>query len=236
MTKISFRHELKYLITEAEAQNLERRLEVLMKKDPHAKDGTYFIRSLYFDNCFNSAYEEKMGGSDSRKKYRIRFYDCKDDVIKLECKHKEGKYIHKVSASLSREETNGILAGDYHWLLEKEQPLYKEFYFFLQEKGKPKVIVDYDRTPYIYPFGDVRITFDRHVRSSFMNLTSQEELFCQRIPAAEVLEPGFLILEVKFTEYLPSAIKGLLEIPDSIYTAASKYVMCLDKEFEYNVI
>ena len=67
---------------------MELRMKHLLKKDPHASDGGYMIRSLYFDDYWNSAYEEKESGILMRKKYRIRIYDYSDRSIKLERKKK----------------------------------------------------------------------------------------------------------------------------------------------------
>lgn len=79
-----FRNEWKYLISTSEKELLELRMKHLLKKDPHASDGGYMIRSLYFDDYWNSAYEEKESGVLMRKKYRIRIYDYSDRSIKLE--------------------------------------------------------------------------------------------------------------------------------------------------------
>lgn len=79
-----FRNEWKYLISTSEKELLELRMKHLLKKDPHASDGGYMIRSLYFDDYWNSAYEEKESGVLMRKKYRIRIYDYSDRSIKLD--------------------------------------------------------------------------------------------------------------------------------------------------------
>ena len=50
-----FRNEWKYLISTNEKELLELRMKHLLKKDPHASDGGYMIRSLYFDDYWNSA-------------------------------------------------------------------------------------------------------------------------------------------------------------------------------------
>ena len=229
-SKAIFRHELKYFVSEAEKELIARRLSTVMQKDMHVKDGTYFIRSLYFDDRKASAYEEKMAGTNERKKYRIRIYNGEDNVIRLECKRKEGQYINKTSAMLTREETDKLIAGDFSFLRDREEQVCKDFYLEYVLNGmKPAVIVDYDREPYVYEYGDVRITFDMHVRGGMF----EEGLFDKRLPVIEVLEPGQLIMEVKFTEYLPSVIKDLLQVDESIYTAASKYVLCLEKRKEY---
>lgn len=227
---LKFRHELKYFISEAEKEIIARRLQTAMQRDAHVKDGTYFIRSLYFDDRLESAYEEKLAGTNERKKYRIRIYNLEDSVIRLECKRKEGQYINKISAKLTREETDKLIAGEYDFLKDREEAVCKEFYLECALNGmKPAVIVDYDREPYVYPYGDVRITFDEHVRGGVF----EQSLFDKALPVMEVLEPGQLIMEVKFTEYLPEVIRDLLKVDDCIYTAASKYVLCLEKRKEY---
>ena len=107
-----FRHELKYLITSYQKDIIEKRLECFLERDSHVENGVYMIRSLYFDDRVYSAYEEKLMGTEDRKKYRIRCYNYSDHTIKLECKNKQGSYIYKEAASLSREDTERIIAGD----------------------------------------------------------------------------------------------------------------------------
>lgn len=229
--KPKFRHELKYLISEQEKEALIRRLSLFMQADAHTGSGSrgYMIRSLYFDDRFERAYKEKLAGVETRKKYRIRIYNCSDKVIKLECKHKQGQYIHKTSAPLTRIQTQAIIAGDYDFLLLRDEPLCREFYLECAMNGmSPKVVVDYDRIPFVYPYGDVRITFDCGIRAGLFT----DNLFDEKLPVTTVIEPGMLIMEVKFTEYLPEFIRKLLPVADSAYMAYSKYTMCLEKKKE----
>ena len=78
--KEHFRNEWKYLISTSEKEVLNLRMK---------------IRSLYFDDYWNSAYEEKESGVLMRKKYRIRIYNYSAESIKLERKKKFGSYIYK---------------------------------------------------------------------------------------------------------------------------------------------
>ena len=123
-----FRNEWKYLISVGEKELLRLRMSPFLHLDPHADEGGYMIRSLYFDDYWNSAYEEKEAGILMRKKYRIRIYNYSDRSIKLERKKKHGSYIFKESAPLTREEVEKILAGDYEFLLKSQYPLCREFY------------------------------------------------------------------------------------------------------------
>ncbi len=74
-TQERYRHELKYLINEGEHAALACRMAPVFKLDKHARAGGYTIRSLYFDDYCNSAYEEKDAGILMRKKYRVRIYN-----------------------------------------------------------------------------------------------------------------------------------------------------------------
>ena len=69
-----YRHELKYLINEGDAELLKERLDLVLEKDPHTINGEYSIRSLYFDDYYHSAYGTKLMGVSERQKYRIRLY------------------------------------------------------------------------------------------------------------------------------------------------------------------
>lgn len=224
-----FRHEQKYIITYAEKEALIRQFLPVVKRDMHGGDTGYTIRSLYFDDVWESAYEEKIAGTYERRKYRIRIYDYSDNVIKLECKEKQGNYIHKTSARLSHEEFEWILQGKYEFLLQRQENLCKEFYFqCMSKRMRPVVIVDYERDAFVVKTGDVRITFDSHVRSGWMSY----DVFDNGIPTYEVMKPEELIMEVKFTEMLPEYVRRLVAPKAREQVAASKYTMCAEKKWE----
>ena len=82
-----YRHELKYEIPHADYEAMRRRLRLIMTSDPHASaDGTYRIRSVYFDNSEDRALREKEDGIGKREKFRIRYYNGDTSVIHLEKK------------------------------------------------------------------------------------------------------------------------------------------------------
>lgn len=223
----AWRREVKYLISDSEAEVLKKRFSFLLRTDPHAevRQG-YFVRSLYFDDDQLSAYDQKIAGTDYRKKYRIRIYNMRDDVIMLERKRKEGDGIQKVSAPLTVPDLNRILQGDYECLLSGEDRLYRDFYADLRScRLHPVVTVDYERIPFVSPYGDVRLTIDSRIRC----LEAAGSLFDGGKPSYEVSDPGTRILEVKYTQYLPDMIRDLLQIGSCVEIAASKYVMSLQK-------
>ena len=226
-----YRHELKYIISEGEHKLLATRIKACLKQDYYASlsGGEYLIRSLYFDDPFDSALWEKASGVGSRDKFRIRIYNYSDSAIKLERKHKEGQYIKKDSVSISREDCDEILRGKFECLKRNPDPFAMQFYgIFVSNHLRPKVLVDYTREPYVFPAEDVRITFDKNVRTA-LRCT---DLFNPNVVTYPVWDlRNCMILEVKFNESLPFYVQELLTLGSSQRTAASKYVFCRQYEF-----
>lgn len=228
--KAIYRHELKFQISNSDRDIQEARMRDILSLDAHGGENGYLIRSLYFDDYWESAYEEKLMGTATRKKYRIRIYDHKDSVIKLECKNKQGSYIYKKAADITREEFYKILQGEFRFLLQHKEAVCHEFYVACtSDMLRPRVIVDYDRTPYVYDAGTVRITFDSHVRAA----VGSYDIFDRNIPTIEVMPANQLIMEVKYTECLPQIIQNIIPQDHGEYIAASKYCMCYEEKMRF---
>lgn len=226
MSREIYRNEWKYLISWGEKELITSRIAPLLHPDPNAVNGGYLIRSLYFDDYWNTAYEQKDDGVLERKKYRIRIYNYSDHSIKLERKKKYGAYIYKQSAKITRSEFEAILAGDYNFLLKSSQPLLQEFYVECRcHNLRPRTIVDYEREPWILDAGTVRITFDQNVRAAVGSF----DIFDPSLPCLSVIDPGRLVMEVKFTEFLPRLVQDILPPQREEMTAVSKYVLCYEK-------
>jgi len=223
MSGREFRHEQKYFINTLDYLVVAQRLGRCMDRDPHADiHGNYFIRSLYFDDTDDTAFRTKLEGTDIRDKYRLRIYNMKDDVIKLERKHKEGQFILKDSLPLSREECDALLEGDPRFLLRRSHPFARQMYReFLTRPLCPKVIVDYEREAYIHPLEDVRVTFDKGVRTGYRST----DLF-RRIPTFPVIDDYDMVMEVKFNRTLPVFLRSLLQTGSHARSAVSKYCLC----------
>ncbi|OQB25429.1 MAG: VTC domain protein [Firmicutes bacterium ADurb.Bin182] len=228
MKQPGYRHELKYYINQGNYTLLSNRLRLTMELDKYCrKNGEYFIRSLYFDDWDNNAFRTKLEGVDDRDKYRIRIYNFTDSAIKLECKHKENSYILKNSLMITREEAESLIAGDFDFLLQRPEPFAKIMYFNFRTKLlKPRVIVDYSREAYVFPLEDIRVTFDKNVRTAFRTT----DLFERAIPTYPVVQDYDMIMEVKFNRYLSTYIRDLIQISSAQHSAISKYCLC--RKFE----
>ncbi len=220
-----YRNEWKYVISLKESELLKKRLMPYVKLDSHAVDGGYEIRSLYFDDYKNSAYVQKLMGVYTRKKWRIRIYNFSDSKIALERKRKQGNYIFKESADLTREEFEKILEGDVGFMLGRKENLCKEFFVeHTVNLLRPKVIVDYDRVPLILDEGTVRITFDSEICAAVGGF----DIFDPTLPRLPAQEQGRLVLEVKYTEFIPQLLRLLLPADGQEFVAFSKYVACYE--------
>lgn len=229
---IPMRHELKYHITPAEMSVLRSVLTPTMQLDPNGDEhNEYHIRSLYFDTINDDALEEKIAGVGNRKKYRIRIYNFSDRVIKLECKSKYGDLISKQSVSIPRELAEQLIAGDPDGLQRMRHPLLHDVFREMRTRLlRPAVIVDYVREAYIHPAQDVRITFDKTLRTGLMS----SDMFNPMLPTFPVFDDAVEILEVKYNEFLPTYIQAILSGVTAQRSAVSKYTWCRryeNKEF-----
>ena len=219
---MKYRHEWKHEINYLDRLVLLSRLSAVMQRDPHAVDGVYRIRSLYFDNLNDKALREKIDGVNEREKFRIRFYNGDTSFIVLEKKSKKGGLCAKLSCRLTAEEAQRIVDGDIGWLASADRPLCVEFYSKMNSQGlRPRTIVDYTREPFVFGPGNVRVTIDREIRTGafrtdFLNPNTLT------LPAGE----SPILLEVKWDAYLPDIIRDAVTITGRRVSAFSKYQQC----------
>lgn len=218
---MNLRHEWKHEITPADMIILKQRLSAVMKLDSHAKNGLYHIRSLYFDDLYDTALYEKIDGVNMRVKYRLRYYNSDTSFIVLERKSKISGLCRKESIPVSRHDA-ALLSGDCVFSVgELESPKARELYAVMQSKAlRPKTIVDYTRIPFTFSPGNVRVTIDYNIRCGVLT-TDFLNPDCLTVPAGD----SPIILEVKWDAFLPEIIREAVELNRSA-TAFSKYAAC----------
>lgn len=219
---MKYRHEWKHEISCSDRLVLRQRLQAVMKRDEHAVNGAYLIRSLYFDNASDKALREKIDGVNIREKFRIRYYNKDTSVIHLEKKSKINGLCAKESAPMTKNQVQSLLLGDYDWMLSTKIPLIQELYSKMMSQGlRPKTIVDYTREPFVFGPGNVRVTLDYDIRTG-MQSTDFLNPDCVTVPAGD----SVTILEVKWDEFLPDLIRDAVQIPNCRTGAFSKYAAC----------
>ena len=228
-----YRHELKYEISAANYYPLRQKLRAVLRPDSHADEtGRYMITSLYFDNCFDKALEEKISGISKREKFRLRYYGNDTSLIFLEKKQKVNGLCLKTSIPVSLAQCEEILSGNWQHLAGSEQPLLAELAFKMNTQLlRPRTVVRYWREAYIYRPGNVRITFDRNITTGLR----PEHFFDSQSPLPAEMTTGTMdrpaaassmVLEVKYDEFMPDMIRTILQPHCTRVQAFSKYAQC----------
>lgn len=215
---------MKHVINTADMLAIRQRMRAVARPDPHAENGAYKIRSLYFDNADDKALREKIDGVNCREKWRIRYYNLDPaSVIHLEKKSRTCGLGTKYDAVLTKEEAAAIVRGETDWMIDaKDRPLVQEFYSAYKNQGmRPVVIVDYTREPFIYAPGNVRVTLDYDIRTGLKNTDFLDPL-CVTVPARDAP----ILLEVKWDAFLPDVIRDAVKLRDRSAQAFSKYAQC----------
>ena len=219
---MQYRHEIKHLITPADAVAIRRNMSAVASVDPHAReDGCYRIRSLYFDDLNNTVLWEKLDGVNERRKFRIRYYNEDLSFIMLECKMKRDNVGCKLQERLTEEELRRIMAGDTAWMAVSGRPLLVTLYTEMKVKGlRPKCVVEYMRVPFVYGPGNVRVTIDWNIR------TGPPGQFMDPRGLTLPVDGNPMLLEVKWDDYLPGVIRRAAALKSRGPTAFSKYAAC----------
>lgn len=220
-----FRHELKFVCTVAELAIIESRLRAVMHPDPHADaEGRYRIRSIYFDDIHKTCYYDNENGIDPRVKFRIRIYNRSPERILLERKIKQRSLTGKDFCLLKRDECEALIAGRVFMDLPEEAICGLHGDFLREYEGRhmrPVVLIEYERKPYIYPHGNVRVTFDMDISASHC----VGRLFDDNISRVFFLPQGQHVMEVKYDDYLPDEIAGIVNYPHLRRGAFSKFYL-----------
>ena len=217
----NFRKELKYNISNKDFYIIHHNLQHLINKDPNCKGDYYTISSIYFDDYKKTSYNQVKNGISNRWKYRIRFYNYDDSYIKLEKKHKINGLTNKTSVRITKEILNDILNNKIK-VEEKNNSLLNEFIVKIKKDLlRPIICIEYDRIPFVYKLGNVRITLDYNIRytNNYSDLFNSEK---------RVYYLKDKILEVKYNELIPDFIRYRLELNHLEQVSFSKFNNCIE--------
>ncbi len=215
---ITMRHEEKFICSDRQLAVLKSRLQTILPLDHHQTGEDYQIRSLYFDTFEDRYYQESLNGIKKRHKYRIRFYNMKDDFFRLERKDTDGRLKNKSIAPVDKDLVLNLLDGG--GFTDSDNELLKEVYVLQQTEGlRPVSIVDYRRTAFTYPTGNIRVTFDRNISCT----GKVTDLFDEHALLYPVMPYGKHVLEIKYDGILPGYIARALDIGSLQQISFSKY-------------
>ena len=211
-----YRYEIKYLISNNDFDFLKHNLNILLKKDSHCIGDYYTISSLYFDDYNKTSYKQVSYGISERWKYRIRFYNYDDSYISLEKKYKVNGMTNKKSIKITREIFNLILSHNIK-ISKSNDPLLNEFILKMNTDFlNPIILIEYDRIPYTYKLGNVRITLDYNIRYT----NKFNDLFDNKKKVYYLSEK---ILEVKYNGFIPDFVRYKIKLNHLEQTSFSKF-------------
>ena len=220
------RHELKYLVSEAQAAAIAAHIRPYMRPDAHSIEGPYPLVSLYLDTDDLRFCRESLDGVKNRFKLRIRSYSDEPDAPRFfEIKRRINQIIVKTRARVSDRDVASLLAGTNRPLWDGSEAYrnLEQFLYYQRRVGaKPVVRVRYLRQALESELGGhVRVTFDRQL---CLNVTQTPTVRLngdgwQRLP-----EHG-VILEIKFTGGCPAWLGRLVHCLGLRRQSISKYAI-----------
>lgn len=218
-----YRNEWKYEFPSEYIGPLSARLSGVLEPDKFGDDGTYLVRSLYFDDYDNNCAKDTESGLSDRYKYRIRYYNNDNQFLKLERKEKKEGMCHKDSCKLTHEEYAKILNGEMYDLLWCDsKPLLRQLAIDMMTKMmRPKVVIDYVRKAFVNEEFNIRITIDQAISASH-----ELDKFLDGDYLRYAIQGRYKnVLEVKFDDILPGYIKYLINDQIMVRQSFSKYYL-----------
>jgi len=234
---IEFRRlEIKYLIDRTRRTGLARELQAFLRPDVHGgRDGTYRVRSLYFDSPDYMAYHEKLDGEAERHKFRVRVYGedpSQATVVRLEVKSRYLNYIQKITVEIPRDGYKEVELAFRRrtlppaWLMNTDT-LSKEFLRLQRQRNmEPKVLIQYRRQAFERCGSNrIRANFDDELVAS-----RSLDLLGPLQGARRVLQSGHAIFELKVDGAMPYWMHMLIAKYDLQDQALSKYCYAVRSE------
>lgn len=223
------RYEFKYLLSQTKCDEIENEVRHFMAYDGHAHpefENRYLVRSLYFDNAETENYYEKIDGTKTRRKFRVRTYGMapeKNLPIFLEEKgrHNNRTYKHRIPV---RYDDLDLLINPARCMelldIYPNVPLIETFIFdIIRRRLKPMVLVDYLRRPYTSAYDmNFRLTFDSSLSAAAVN-----NLYPSSTVPRYLSNAGWTILEVKFHRRIPAWFHRILQAHSLHRTSISKF-------------
>ncbi len=212
-------YELKFLIEDRLAAEVETWSRRALKPDPHGQSelgGAYRTTSLYFDTPELDVYHRSP--KYRRRKFRARRYGLTSWVY-LERKRKSGDRVSKRRVVVPESDLARLAVelGPEDWA---GRWCHRRI---AVRRLMPACRLAYSRTAYagVCPEGPIRLTLDREIRG-ILSEDWRLEPFEGGIPILS----GRVILELKFVDAVPLPFKSLMQDLRLTPKSVSKYRLC----------
>jgi hypothetical protein len=235
-SRIWQRYELKYLVSERQAAEAARISRDHMPPDPHSQlipGMPYPVHSIYLDSTGCDLLRHTIDKLPNRYKLRVRTYRDHSQPqdaqpMFFEVKQRLDGVVRKTRAQLDASVGRPLL-----WCDQPEPDLFalddttrtslETFITRRRQLGaRPLVGVCYHREAFEAPTADrVRVTLDRNLCFGLLSPDgdSRGEIWTP-------VDPGGVILEIKFTGSYPAWVMHMLHRLDLLRRGVCKYVLC----------
>ncbi len=227
--KLHFRRfEFKYLLNRDQYAALRHTISRRLSRDPFSgAAGHYIIESLYLDSPTLSSYQQTKAGLRNRSKYRLRTYISSGHRTGIfwEIKRKFDNTVIKNRRLLSVTQSAQLLRSSK--IHSSQDELIKQF-IFVKERYlfEPKILIRYDREPFIGTVPELRVTFDHDITA--VQVTKENNW-----RQTQRVFPDRVIMEIKFTGSLPFWLGELIAKYDLERIPFSKYILGIEKIKQY---
>jgi SPX domain protein involved in polyphosphate accumulation len=214
LDEIIERYEFKYLVPERLVPEIRATALTTSKIDRYAdSDGTYLIRSLYFDTPRFDLYWANDREQGDRYKMRARVYPGKKSPVFLEVKRRVKDVIIKTRAPVPADAWLDVIAGREGALSALSPSVRTGSINFIKRVHRhhlnPVALIEYEREAYVSEVDSyARLTFDRKI-----TVQPRDRLDFEAIPGrwravdhvmkTQTPEP-VCVLELKFERRPPS--------------------------------
>ena len=213
----SQRYEKKFFINFMEEKKIKQKFDKIFELE---FGQGYYCFSIYFDDLNLTTLKQKQEGIMERFKIRLRayFFDLKDEpkFWNLEIKAKNNSTVKKRKISLSHLDVlENLNKRNFSFFSSNFHETTKTYF-------KPTLMTFYYReafTSKILPH--CRITLDKNIRSFPFDIKYLYELINNNY---FIVNPGLMLLELKYTNFLPSFISNYFKFLNLEQVTFSKYV------------
>ena len=188
-----------------------------MEADQYGKTS---IASLYYDTPTYRLIRASLEKPLFKEKLRLRSYGLASEhsTVYLELKRKAEGIVYKRRVQTTTQQAAAFFSGAEALCapgqISREITRFRDYYGTL----RPACLIIYDRTVYLEPGGDLRLTIDRNPRYRMEHLSLTHSM-----EGTSLLPPGCSILELKVQNAMPLWLARALSDAHIYKTSFSKY-------------
>lgn len=202
-TTNSYPHTLKYAITKTDYEALHNRLSIAADQENMASE--CWINTLFFASYRSRTLPPRDQQAESPFSFALHYYNNDPTYLLLE----QYRGQEQESAMVTEAECRALLAGETGWLLERRNPVLRDFHTALTEQMLlPQVLLTYHREAYSLDGQDLWVALDSDIRTTLQHMDFLDPDLLARDTANQA---GRMLLAISYNRTIPDNLLCLLE-------------------------